>query len=307
MRHAACDGQRIKRIEKEVMNQKKYAVFTMDVETFADTECIQNVGYPVDLDLMDGFDEYIRILDRYGIKSTLFTLGNLASPFTERLKAHLANGHRLALHNYDHVAPMSVSVEQFRENLLRAKDRMRKLFNVDVTGFRAPCFSMDRARLDVLQELGFRYDSSHLNFLSARHTVDLDLQDYQSLRPGIFRNQNFYEFGLSNARLGHSSFPVSGGGYVRMVPWPAIRMLLRQYIRNHDYYVFYLHPFELTRQKVPLIKGLKGYDQYYIRQGIRSYGKRIERIIRMLQKHGYEFVTFEQLMQNLDAEAPATN
>lgn len=286
------------------MRKKKYAVFTMDVETFADTECIKSAGLSVDVDLMDGFDEYMKIMDRHGIKNTLFTIGELAPKVANRLKPCLANGHALAMHSHTHVAPMTESVEQFREKTRLAKQQMRELFGVDVVGFRAPCFSMDKARLDVLQELGFRYDSSHLNFLPARHTVKLDLQDFQKLRRGVFRQGDFYEFGLSKGKVFGKSFPISGGGYVRLGPWGFIKTLLLNYIRNNDYYVFYLHPFELTRQKIPAIRQLRAYDQYYISQGIRSYGKRIERIIRMLQKHGYEFVTFERLVQIMAQEHP---
>lgn len=286
------------------MRKKKYAVFTMDVETFADTECIKSAGIPVDADLMDGFDEYIKIMDRHGIKNTLFTIGELAPKIANRLKPCLANGHTLAMHSYAHVAPMSESVDQFRENIRLAKAQMRELFGVDVVGFRAPCFSIDKARLDVLQELGFRYDSSHLNFLPARHTVRLDLQDFQRLRRGIFRRNGFYEFGLSKGSIFGRPFPVSGGGYVRLGPWGFTKALLQSYIRKNDYYVFYLHPFELTRQKIPAMHQLRPYDQYYISQGIHRYGKRIERIIRMLQKHGYEFVTFEGLMQIMAQEHP---
>ena len=36
----------------------------MDVETFSDTECIQNKGIKMDDDLMDGFDEYMKIIDK---------------------------------------------------------------------------------------------------------------------------------------------------------------------------------------------------------------------------------------------------
>ena len=288
------------------MRKKKYAVFTMDVETFADTECIKSAGIDVDADLLDGFDEYMKIMDRHGIKNTLFTIGELAPKIAGRLKPCLANGHTLAMHSHTHVAPMTESVEQFREKTRAAKVRMRELFGVDVVGFRAPCFSMDKARLDVLQELGFRYDSSHLNFLPARHTVKLDLQDFQRLRRGIFRRDGFYEFGLSKGRIFGKPFPISGGGYVRLSPWQFTKTLLLNYIRKNDYYVFYLHPFELTRQRIPTIRQLRLYDQYYISQGIRNYGKRIERIIGMLQKHGYEFVTFEQLTQIMAQEYPAS-
>lgn len=284
------------------MNQKKYAVFTMDVERFADTECISASGIHVDTDLMDGFEEYIKILDRHGIKSTLFTVGDLAPKIADRLRSHIADGHSLALHSFAHIPPMAVPLEQFKEKTMRSKQRMKELFGVNVVGFRAPCFSIDKARLDVLKELGFLYDSSHLDFPAARHTVKLDLDGFESLRHGVFRDDHFYEFGLSKEKVFGYPFPISGGGYVRLSNWGFIKTLIRHNIHHNNYYVFYLHPFELTKKKIPFLKELKPYDKYYISQGIQQYRRRIEQIIRMLKKHGYEFVTFEQLVQIMDKE-----
>lgn len=284
------------------MGHKKYAVFTMDVETFADTECISSSGIQVDVDLMDGLEEYLKILDKHRIKSTLFTVGDLAPNIAGQLRQYIQNGHQVALHSYAHVAPMTVPVEQFRENTRIAKKRLQELLGVDIRGFRAPCFSMDKARLDVLRELGFTYDSSYLDYQPARHTVKMDLKHFRQLRKNVFRRGNFYEFGLSKEKVFGQPFPISGGGYVRLSNWGFIKTLIRYHIHKNDYYVFYLHPFELTKQKVPFLKELKSYDQYYIKQGISTYGQRIEKIIRMLQKDGYEFVTFEQMVQILDNE-----
>lgn len=284
------------------MNQTKYAVFTMDVETFTDTECLYSHGLTADVDVLDGMEEYLKILDRHGIKGTLFTVGDLAPQIVDRLKPHISNGHTLALHSYSHVAPMSVPVDQFREKTLQAKLQLSKLFNTEVKGFRAPCFSMDRDRLNILQELGFCYDSSCLDFLKARHTVKLDLSNFETLRDGIFRKDNFYEFGLSKEKVFGMCFPISGGGYVRLGHWDFIRNLIWRHIRHHDYYVFYLHPFELTKQKIPFFKELKSYDKYYLKQGISTFGKRVEQIIQMLKKCGYEFVTYEQLTKIMSKE-----
>lgn len=284
------------------MKRKKYAVFTMDVESFSDTECISASGIRVDADLTDGFEEYIKILNRHGIKSTLFTVGDFAPKIADRLRAQLAEGHHLALHSFSHVPPMAVPLDTFRQEIQDAKARMKELFGVNIVGFRAPCFSIDKDRLNVLKELGFTYDSSHLDFRAARHTVKMDLNDFQTVRDGIFRNDHFYEFSLSKEKVFGQMFPVSGGGYVRLSHWGFIKTLISQYIHRNDYYVFYLHPFELTKQKVPFLKGLKPYDKYYLNHGIRTYRHRIEKIIRMLQKQGYEFVTFEQLVKIMDCE-----
>lgn len=282
----------------------KYAVFTMDVEAFSDTDCIRYSGIKTDADLLDGLDRYISILDKYGIKSTLFTVGNLAPRMTERLRRCIQGGHRLALHSYDHTAPMNQSPEQFREITNLAKQQLSELFNTQVEGFRAPCFSLDRQRLDILKDLGFQYDSSHLGFTLARHTVGLDLDRFRQIRSNVFRRDNFYEFGLSRQNVLGLSFPISGGGYVRLPHWGVVKHLIHRHIRSNDYYVFYLHPFELTAQRVPPFKKLKLYDQLYLHAGIRTYPQKIEQIIQMLKTNGYQFVTFEELTKIMNREQP---
>lgn len=290
-------------LKTKKIKKPKYAVFTMDVETLADTECLSSSGIPVDVDCLDGFDTYLDILDRHNIKATLFTVGDLAPKIADQLIPHIANGHELAMHSHTHLAPMLESEESFREKTLQAKQAMQELFRTTVCGFRAPCFSMDKARLDILQELGFRYDSSCLDFQQARHTVKLDLSEFTPQRKGIFQKRDFYEFALSKEKILGMGYPISGGGYVRLSYWVFIKTLIQSYIRRNDYYVFYLHPFELTRQKVPYIKQLKGYDKFYLRRGIRSFHKRVERIIRLLKKAGYQFVTYDQLAQRMDKES----
>ncbi len=281
------------------MSRKKYAVFTMDVEAFSDTECVAKSESKVDVDLLDGFDEYMKILDKHNIKSTLFTVGTLAPQIADRLKKNLENGHRLALHGHTHVAPMDVKKEIFRAEVGRAKKLLEEIFKTDVEGFRAPFFSLDNARLDILKELGFRYDSSRLNFSKARHTVELDMKDFNRISRNLFHNDGFFEFGLSKGKVFGKRFSISGGGYVRISNWTFVKTLIKMYLGKNDYYVFYLHPFELTRQEIPRIRGLKSYDRFYLKYGIEGYKKRIEKIISMLKKAGYEFVTFEELSERL--------
>jgi len=281
------------------MLKKKYAVFTMDVESFTDTECVVNSAQNVNVDLLDGFDEFIKILDKYNIKSTLFTVGSLAPKITGRLKRCINNGHRLALHSYEHIAPMDVSPETFKNEISKSKIELTKLFDTEISGFRAPFFSLDNQRLDILKELGFKYDSSYLDFLKARHTVKLDLKGFKEFSKDIFYNGNFFEFGLSKHKIFGKPYPISGGGYVRLSNWGFIKGVIKQYLMQNDFYVFYLHPFELTNQKIPFLKDLKPHDQYYLQCGINSYGRHIEQLILMLKKLDYSFITFEELSEIL--------
>ena len=273
------------------MSSKKYAVFTMDVEAFYDAKCIRQMGVQTDVSLLDGLDEYLSILDRYGIKSTLFTVGQLAPKIADTLRGYLAKGHRLALHNYEHIEPLDISPELFRKHVKQAKQNLVKIFNTEIQGFRAPCFSMDTERLEIIRELGFRYDSSHIGVV--RDAVSMG--GFQKLREGIFHEDGFYEFELNKQKMLGIPFPISGGGYVRMCPWDVVRSLIRRHIHTCDYYVFYLHPFEMSREKVPVYRKLRPWDQIYLSAGLKTYREKVEQIIIMLKEAGFQFVTFEEL------------
>lgn len=281
------------------MLRKKYAVFTMDVEAFTDTECISNSSENVSIDLLDGFDEYIKILDKYSIKSTLFTVGALAPKIADKLKSAINNGHKLALHGDEHKAPIDIPLENFKKRISEAKKNLSKLFDTEISGFRAPFFSMDNERLNVLKEIGFKYDSSNLGFSKARHTVNLDLSGFKEYGKNIFCRDNFFEFCISTHKVFGVSYPISGGGYVRLSNWEFIKGIIKQYLRKNDFYVFYLHPFELTKEKIPSFKSLKSYDKFYLKTGIKNYGKHIEELIVILKKLGFTFVSFEELYEIL--------
>ncbi len=273
---------------------KKYAIFTMDVESFSDTGCVHDSGIPVDVSMMDGIDEYLSILESHNIKSTLFVVYDSIRHIKDKIKGYIEKGHKIALHGYDHSSPVRMSAEDFRKSTMFAKELLERDYNIRIKGFRAPFFGMDNDRLQVLMDLGFAYDSSRLDFEAARYSGMLDMKDFKKVDKHVYCKDGFCEFGIPKHRYCGVNMPVGGGGYIRLGFWPFIRDFLISYLRRSNYYVFYLHPFELSKEKMPRIPHLKSYDQYYLSHGLRDYGIKIERIIKMLKKRSFEFITFEE-------------
>lgn len=286
--------------------RKKYAVFTMDVEEFTDTECVANSGETVTRDMLDGLDEYIRLLEKHQIRATMFAVCRTAQREKERLQRYLRRGHRLALHGLQHTPPDCMDDARFLRETREAKALLEEEFQTKVTGYRAPCFSLDRSKLNILHGLGFRYDSSRMDFAPARHVEKLDMSGFRELLKGVFRKNGFYEFGMTCQKLFGRNYPISGGGYVRLGHWGFILPLIGSYLRENDYYVFYLHPFELSRERPPAMHGLKLYDRYYLNSGLHTYRLKVEAIIRMLKSCGYTFVTFDELADILERKGEAT-
>lgn len=250
--------------------------------------------------MLDGLDIYIRLLEQYQIRATMFAVCRTALRERERVQRYVDRGHRLALHGLEHVPPCGMDDEHFRSATLAGKQQLEAAFHTQVSGYRAPCFGLDEEKLDIVRQLGFRYDSSRMDFPAARHVKHLDMTSYRELRPGIFRKGEFYEFSLSCQRLFGQNYPISGGGYVRLGSWNFVLPLLRSYLREQDYYVFYLHPFELSRQHQPELAGLKLYDQYYLHRGLLTYRRKVEAIISLLRTLGYRFVTFDELAERME-------
>lgn len=278
--------------------EKKYAVFTIDVERFIDTECVAKSGYTPDDDMLDGLDRYISILNRHGIKATMFTLGRAASRIEEKLKSYIKMGHRLALHGGNNHRPSNELTDiEFKNEIKKAKDSFESIYGVDIKGFRAPFFGMDKRKLEILREMGFCYDSSRLDFSGARYHESMDMSDYDNPIGEAYKKDGFFEFGLSYQKMFGYNFPVSGGGYLRLANWSMIRSAIGDYIKKHNYYVFYLHPFELSKKRIPQIRGIKLYDKMYLKFGHFSMPFKIEKIIKMLKREGYTFITFDELTE----------
>ncbi len=275
----------------------KYAFFSIDVERFVDTECVYKSKQKVNSTMLDGLDEYIKILDKYGIKATMFVLGDVAESIKEQLKGYMANGHRIAIHGKAHVAPRLLSDEQFKEQLSSAKNKLEKMFDTRILGYRAPCFGINQKKFELLKELGFEYDSSRMDFKAARHHANVDMQGFVNPMGEMYVKNGFCEFGLSTEKIFGKKFPVSGGGYLRLANWLFARFMVKRYIKHSNYYMFYAHPFELSKEKIPRIKKLKLYDRMYLNFGHYSYPYKIEYIIKQLKKNGYIFTTVEDFME----------
>lgn len=142
----------------------KKAVLSMDVENwyhldyFARTEC--NESYS----LLDGLENYVKFLEEKSLPSSFFVLGEIAEKNVSYFKELVAKGFDVGSHGWDHRRPMTIPTEMFREDLRRCLSSMKEINGDRGFGYRAPCFSLDRSRLDIVKEEGFIYDSSRIDF-----------------------------------------------------------------------------------------------------------------------------------------------
>jgi len=170
-------------------------------------------------------------------------------------------------------------------------------YNYQPKGFRAPCFSMDRSRLDVLIKLGLEYDASRITFTNHELYGSIDLSYFHKVKADIFRKENFFEFETTTVNFIGKSWPVSGGGYLRIFPWVLTKFLLENLFKTDKNYFFYIHPFEFSKNyKITLPAGTSILTKMRFNLGRRSLEKKFSKLVLLLQENNFDFVRFEDLL-----------
>lgn len=107
-----------------------------------------------------GARRVLELLDREGIPSTWFVPGHTIETFPESVAAVVAAGHELACHGWLHEDLSKLTSDEERAVLKRAVDALTGITGEQPRGFRAPYWALSPRTLELVQELGFAYDSS---------------------------------------------------------------------------------------------------------------------------------------------------
>jgi len=268
----------------------------MDVEDWYHLDYFSGLKPERSSSMLDGLDVYLSLLERHSIRTTFFVLGELAERLGDRLRSMAAGGHEIASHGMAHKRPLKMTVEEFADDLRRSKAALENVVQQGVEGFRAPCFSIDRLRLEEVRNAGYTYDSSRIDFTGHPLYGSLDVGDFNTVSPGHSEQGGFHEFEVSTLPVLGKRLPVSGGGYLRIAPWAIMRPLIQRYAAGSPLYVLYIHPFELSPQAAPAAAARLSYPQR-LRFGIGRAGvaRKLDLLIRLLADDGFSFVTFRDL------------
>ena len=273
----------------------KIAFMTIDVESLFDSELLKDrLKYDPKYSYECYLKDYIDLLDKYNIKGTLFILESSLDETKDIIKYAISHGHEIALHGKNHTSPFEISDEDFKKEIKEVKERLEKEFNIEIKGYRAPCFGIDENKIKIIKDLGFKYDSSNLDFHLAKKSGKINLDSYNKDYQYISSKDGFYEFSLAKVKAYSGHMPVSGGCYIRLVPWFVMKYYIKKFFKNADSYVFYCHPFEIGKGKIPSFKNLNWKEKLYLKIGRKSYLKKIEYIIKLLNKKGFEFKAMKE-------------
>jgi len=196
-----------------------------------------------------GMDICLDLLGRHQVKATFFVLGWTAQRHPEVVRDILAAGHEVACHSYSHPVVYEMSEEEFRDDCLRAREALNKAGAAGVVGYRAPSFSITPAvhhYLKILQDCGFSYDCSLFPVRHPRYGQPNSPRRPFRLGEGA---NSLVEIPMPTWRVLGQNIPFSGGGYLRILPWPAFKTLRGLAAGQGIPCIVYLHPWELDSFK----------------------------------------------------------
>jgi polysaccharide deacetylase family protein (PEP-CTERM system associated) len=215
------------------------------------------------------------ILASRSTRATFFVLGWVAERHPALVKELALYGHEIASHGYGHELVSDQTPEEFREDIRRAKGILEDLIGKKVAGYRAPSFSITSETewaIEILVEEGFQYDSSIYDRFRSKSASNVGKPSkcyHISTSSGVL-----LEVSPSTITTLGVQLPVGGGGYFRLLPYGATRMLLKRLENQGSQLVIYLHPWELDPAQPRMNGALLSKARHYLNldkteQGLR--------------------------------------
>lgn len=215
--------------------------------------------FTIDVDWVPGSEQgLIGLLDLCStlrLKSTLFVAGRFAYDYPKILQDAVCQGHEIGTHGWEHGLNLeenfrSTQYNRQKESLYLATKALEEVTHKRPVSFRAPNLWVSETTLRVLEELGYRFDSS----VPAKR-FDMGLGQVNQFR--------YFHAPLGAYHPSHQHLAVKGDCPVLEVPpsaffvplnMTALRILglkalfwaVYQIAKRSHYLVFYCHPSEFV-------------------------------------------------------------
>lgn len=274
----------------------KKVILSIDVEDWYHLDYFNREDCDTEYSMLDGLEVYIDLLDSFSIPSSFFVLGEIANKRISFFRDLVDKGHDVGSHGWDHRRPLTMTKEEFRNDLEKCIKSMKAINDDGTFGYRAPCFSLDRDRLDIVEKSGFSFDSSRISFSDHPLYGSLDMTGFDNITDSIYKKGDFIEFENSTLSVLNKNIPISGGGYLRIFPWFIMNNLIKRYLLRNDIYVLYIHPFELSDKPIPTLpSSTPAMTRFRFSYGRKNVINRLKKLIDLLISNGYTFDTFKNL------------
>jgi len=187
------------------------------------------------------------MLDEFDIKATFFVVADVVDHYPGLVESIAERGHEIGCHGLHHACKIDpktkeplMSVKEFEERTLEAKEMLERVCKEEVIGYRAPNALIGGWMLDALEKIGFKYDSS-ISVNSLYNKTDSSLRGVSSypyypkknsLDLEIVEERDFIEFPWAYWNVFGFKIPTSGGPMLRFLGAHVILKGLKQSMKR---------------------------------------------------------------------------
>ena len=301
------------------MSKDRICLITNDVETTSilNHKLRDKTGEYV---LKQGMPRLLDLYDKYGVKATFFYTGHIAQLYPNVVRMAHERGHEVGSHGLTHEVSKAFDVlssEEQLSHLKQSKQILEDIIGNEVVSFRAPAARVDKKFPLILEEAGFKVDSSvssqrldmmfsfgalkKLNWLTApRHA-------YFAQKENIFRKGKSE---ILEVPISAMAFPYIGT-FMRIAPGLnrfTRQMLYWEALCNGRQFVFLTHPNEFIdedQETTEIERRGSNYISYLLGDVIRhklkvkNLGEKAlpiyERELAFFERKDFEFITCKEL------------
>lgn len=301
------------------MSKERICLITNDVETTSilNHKLRDKTGEYV---LNQGMPRLLDLYDKYKVKATFFYTGYIARLYPQVVKMAYERGHEVGSHGLTHEVNQAFDVlspEEQLSHLKQSKQILEDIIGDEVVSFRAPAARVDKGSPTILQEAGFKVDSSvssqrldmmfSFGALKKLHWLTAPRKAYFAQNENIFKRGNS---DVLEAPISAFGFPYIGT-FMRIAP--AVNRLTRnalywETLCNGRQFVFLTHPNEFIdedQETTEIERRGSNYISYLLGDVIRhklkvkNLGEKAlpiyDRELAFFQDKGFEFVTCKEL------------
>lgn len=206
--------------------------------------------------LKQGMPRLLDLYDKYGVKATFFYTGHIAKLYPDVVRMAHEHGHEVGSHGLTHEVSKAFDVlspEEQLSHLKQSKQILEDIIGEEVVSFRAPAARVDKKFPIIMQEAGFKVDSSvssqrldmmfSFGALKKLHWLTAPRKAYFTRTDNIFRRGDSE---VLEAPISAMGFPYIGT-FMRIAPGVnrlTRRMLFWETLCNGRQFVFLTHPNE---------------------------------------------------------------
>lgn len=266
-----------------------FNAFSVDIEEWYQTALFYRSIYNNNqlTDLPENVKEILSLLNAHDTKATFFVVGSLAEKYPGLIKEIAKQGHEIASHGHSHKFVYKMTKPEFINDTTLSIDRLKKIANSKIVGYRAPTWSITKKMhwaISILKSLGLRYDSSI-------YPVSLNLFDRARKDKFPYKiREDFIEFPPSTFNFLGYNFPFSGGTFLRFFNYDFIKKRIFELNSKGYPAMIYFHSWEIgnavPKLNIPKWKNLIQYGN------LKSMKPKLKLLLE-----NFKFTTIKEILQ----------